>query len=478
MSAHTIHIPSFRGLDQYGDGANVDPRCAADCVNALTRQGVLQPMTQCRLLSGTLPGPIETLARLHRRWHTQDHDVLIAASGGQLYWMLPGGRYWKRMGMPWGWTQKSYQSNVWSCVAYEINPPDASAPVDVLLMSNAQDGMICVRGDTMAVSPVATPRKFGVIARHAERIWGGAIADDPDMLVYSAPYDPFSWAQNADHPEDGAGDVLQPSWDGDSFTALAPLGGQLIALKRTRVWRIYGSNPGEYVFSEQYGGGTPCFQTVAAHGTDLFMLGREGLMRYDGECVSPYRQSYARGVFERMNPAALSAACACVHRGVYYCALPLDGSPVNNAVLRYDTQEDTWLVREGVSVESFLSTEDALYFTSSATPGRVWLWQESEEGAAQPMRWVSPWLDLGMQSSLKGDVCLYLTSEGPEPVYLRVGLETEKRLRMKDVRLQGTRRIRFPGFGRRLRFVIESSPGVSFRLISGAEITLENEEDV
>ena len=477
MSAHTIHIPSFRGLDQYGDGVGIDPRYAADCVNALTRQGTLQPMTQCRLLSGTLPAPIETLAHLHRRWHATDHDVLIAASGGQLYWMLPGGRYWSRMGMPYGWTQESYQSNVWSCVAYEINPPGSDAPVDVLLMSNTLDGMICVRGDTMAVSPVATPRKFGVIERHAERIWGGAIADDPDMLAYSAPYDPFDWAQNSDYPADGAGDVLQPSWDGDSFTALKALGSQLIAIKRTRVWRIYGSNPGEYVFSEQFGGGTPCFATVAAHGTGLFMLGSEGVLRYDGECVSPYEPGYARRVFERMNPAALSSACACMHRGRYYCALPLDGSTVNNAVLRYDTQENTWLVREGVSVESFLSTGDALYFTSAQTPGRLWLWQEDEDGPVQPMRWQSPWLNLGMTSSVKSDACLYLTAEAPEPVVLRVGLETENRRRMKTVRLQGTRRIRFPGFGRKMRFFIESDAGASYRLTGGAEITLENEED-
>lgn len=474
----TIHIPSFRGLDQYGDGVGLDPRFATECKNALTVQGVLKPMAQCEVLPGALPAPVETLARLHRRWHAQAHDVLIAAAGGQLYWMLPGGHIWTQLGMPYGWPQERYQSSVWSCVTYEINPDDSDDPVDVLLMSNALDGMICVRGDTMAVSPVATPRKFGVIARHAERIWGGAIPNDPDMLVYSAPFDPFDWSQNDAHPEDGAGDILQPSWDGDSFTALTALGSQLIALKRTRVWRILGTNPGEYAFSEQFGGGTPCADTVAVDGTRILMLGREGVYQYDGESTAPYLQSYARRIFDRMNPDALHKSCACMFRGRYYCALPLDGSSINNAVIRYDTQENTWLVREGVKVESFLPTESELYFTSAETPGQVWLWHEDEAGRpAEGMRWVSPWLDLGAQSVRKGEVTVYLTVESEEPVYLTIGLETEKRIKHKTVCFQGTRRVRFPGYGRRVRLILESRPGASFSLMGGAELVMETDED-
>jgi len=475
---HTLHIPSFRGLNQYGDSTNIDLRYAADCTNALTAQGVLKPMTQCELLTGTLPAPVETLARLHRRWHASAHDVLIAAAGGRLYWMLPGGKAWTEMGMPYGWPQTKYQSSTWSCVTYEINPGDSDAPVDVLLMSNALDGMICVRGDTMAVSPVATPRKFGVIARHAERIWGGAIPNDPDMLVYSAPFDPFDWSQNDEHPQDGAGDILQPSWDGDSFTALTSLGSQLIALKRTRVWRIFGTNPGEYVFSEQFGGGTPCADTVAVDGTRLLMLGNDGVYQYDGESTAPYQQSYVRRIFDRLNPDALSKACACMYRGCYYCALPLDQSPVNNAVIRYDTAENTWLLRENLTVESFLPTESALYFTSAQTPGKVWQWHEDEPGLpAEAMRWQTPWIDLGTLTVQKGNLTLYLTVESQNPVYLTLSVETEKRVKKKTVCLTGTRRVRFPGFGRRIRLTVESEKGEPFALTGGLDLVMETDAD-
>lgn len=289
----TLRVPEFKGLMQYGDGVGIDPRYAMESENALTKDGVLRPVATCELLAAQLPAPIETLARLHRRYYAADNekDVLIAAAGGQLYWCLPDGTKWNPMALPATFLENKYKSSRWSCVTYEINPEDSVAPVDVLLMSNAEDGMICVRGDDLTVAQVETPKKFGVIERYAERIWGADIPDDPDMLVYSAPYDPFNWEANVEIPEDGAGDILQPSWDGDSFTMLKTFGSQLMAFKRTRVWRVLGTDPGEYTFKEQFGGGTQYERTVAVDVARILMLGREGLLQYDGESVYPYYQS-------------------------------------------------------------------------------------------------------------------------------------------------------------------------------------------
>ena len=296
----TSVIPEFKGLMQYGDGIGTDPRFATEARNVETFGGVLQPAAACQILVPSLDSPIETLARLYRRWHTSDNkEILIAASGGKLYSMLPSDDAWTELDFPEGLT--AYQSNVWSWVAYEINPEGATSPVDVLLMSNSLDGMIMVRGDDLTVSAVETPKKFGVIERYAERIWGGAIPDDPDMLVYSAPYDPTDWEADPDIPEDGAGDIQQPSWDGDSFTALRTFGSQLIAFKRTRVWRILGTDPGEYAFKEQYGGGATYEGTIAVDNERILMLGRKGIQIYDGLSVSPFQQEMCDEIWKRLN---------------------------------------------------------------------------------------------------------------------------------------------------------------------------------
>jgi hypothetical protein len=154
-------------------------------------------------------------------------------------------------------------------------------------------------------------------------------------------------------------------------------------MKRTRVWRVMGTDPGVYVFKEQYGGGTPCPHTVAVDHSRILMLGREGVCCYVGEMVIPFEQEFARKVIERITPEALSETAACLWKGTYYCALPLDGSAVNNAVLMFNTRENTWLLRNDVQAESFLPMEDALYFTSSQTPGCIWLWQEDCMAAGQ-----------------------------------------------------------------------------------------------
>ena len=484
QSGGTVRVPECRGLMQYGDGTGLDPRYAADCCNALTAQGVLKPMAPCVLLKPRTPAPIQTLARLYRRWYAPDdqHELLVAAAGGQLYWMLPEDERWTKLDLPHGWANQRYQSDVWSWAAYEINVEDRDAPVDVLLMSNAVDGMICIRGDTMAVSVIATPKKFGVIARYAERIWGGGIPDDPDMLVYSAPYDPYDWSANAEIPEDGAGDVLQPSWDGDSFTALTAFGSQLIAMKRTRVWRVLGTDPGTYVFKEQYGGGTPCPQTVAVDNSRILMLDRGGVCCYDGESVTPFQQECAGLIFERVNPRAISEAAACLWKGTYYCALPLDESPVNNAVLLFNTRENTWLLRTDVQVESFLPAQDALYFTSSSTPGCLWLWQEDcvKTRSAGPMRWVGGWHDLDARQVVKHDFRLYLCVDCPEETTLRLSVETENGEKSKLVRFfPGARQRCVPFYvrGRRFRLKLESEGDQPWQLLGGMQLEMETEEN-
>ena len=409
--------------------------------------------------------------------------------------MLPTATAWTQIALPTGWSGTGYGCNVWSWVSYEINPDGSESPVDVLLLSNATDGMVMLRGDTMAVSTVTTPKKFGVIERYAERIWGGAINDDPDMLVYSAPYDPTDWTANVEIPEDGAGDVLQPSWDGDSFTALRAFGSQLIAFKRSRVWRVLGTDPGEYAFKEQYGGGAPYCGTIAVATERILMLDKQGLVAYDGLAVQPFAQSYAKGVFRRMNVASLDQANACLWHGKYYLALPLNSATSNNAVLIYDTVEGTWLLREDVAVEAFLPTENDLYFTSASTPGRIWRWQENSwlTGSATTGRakWVTPWNDLGYRQISKGGFEVYVLCEVKQSATITVSIQTEKKTKTKTLTVAPLtadeisagkeykqKRLHFGGTGRRFRLIIEGpDTGVAWRLVGGVLTVVEIDPD-
>lgn len=491
----TMTIPQFLGLNQYGDEINGDNRYSPDAVNVETIGGVLQPAAACEVLTPELLLPIETLAILYRRWTSSpDKELMIAASGGNLYYMSVNGTEWTRLTMPSGVT--AFQSNVWSYATYEINPEGSTAPIDVLLISNASDGMYMIRGDNLTVQAIPTPKRFGVIARYAERIWGGAIPDDPDMLVYSAPFDPTDWEADQEVPEDGAGDIQQPSWDGDSFTALHQFGSQLIAFKKTRVWRVLGTDPGEYAFKEQYGGGAPYEKTIAIDTERILMLTDQGVVVYDGLAVNPFQQEMCKDFFAAMNHSALDKASACLWRDKYYLSVPMGNSLINNAVLVYNTLERTWLYRADVSVERFLPSEDCLYFTSSTTPGKLWKWHEDSwtygHATAEPIRWVTPWMDFGRKDIVKGSHELYVLVEIQDaPVSLNFTIQSEKKKKTKKYtikpltvhqvaknRSEKQKRIHFGGSGRRFRLIIEADANQPvWRIQSGLLLKSEIDPD-
>lgn len=492
-----VFLSAFAGLQQYGPGLDGDIRFAVEEKNVETPAGVLQPQAAPTILPYSFTGKIETLAHLYRRWYSgpQEKDVLVAATEGKLYYLTSNMSNWAQLPFPSG--VSSYQSNVWSWVSYEINPEGSTASVDVLLLSNALDGMIMVRGDNFTVSKVNTPKNFGVIERYAERIWGGAIPDDPDMLVYSAPYDPTNWEADPDIPEDGAGDINQPSWDGDSFTALRAFGSQMIAFKKHRVWRVLGTDPGEYVFKEQFGGGTPYYNTVAVDTERIFMAEKDGLAVYDGLAVNPLFRQELEDLWRTLNPDAMDQMCAALFRQRYYLAFPVGESTVNNALLIYNIADGTLLYNEGISIESFLATEDTLYATSSTLPGKVlqinWDSWVTGEASGEATRWVTPWMTFNRQDIKKGGFEIYFQPEVQDsPVTLSFSIQTEKKVKTKKYTVQPLtvieknnnknykmKRLHFGGSGRRFRMIIETAAGSTapWRLIGGVQIRAETDPD-
>jgi hypothetical protein len=539
-----VWIPAFLGLRQQDESLNTDIRFATDVLNVETPNGVLQPHAAAQEVFGTFEGKkIETLARFYRRFYT---------GTGSKHWMIcavDGKIYYTQEGSNFGWKQIPYESdfasNVWSWCTYEINPVGLGHSVDVVLMSNALDGMIMItppdrfatwedvvvktwgeiyydpdEGETPSFTPgtmtwddvlhadetrwtietVTTgDYKFSVIERYAERIWGGGIPEHPDRLVYSRPYDPTNWdgPGQDEQPEDCAGEIDQPSWDGDSFTALKAFGNQLIALKEHRVWRVYGTNPGEYVFSEQYGGGAPFFNTIAVDGERIYMADINGLSVYDGMSVQPFQRKLIEPLWRQINRAAMDQMCAVLFQNRYYLAVPMGTSTVNNAMIVLNLEEGSILYYDDLDIESMLSTPDAIYGTSSSVPGKVldlkynsWITGQASGGAT---KWISPWMDFGYKRIQKGGFDLYLTPEVQnDPVTLKISIQTEKKTKSKEYTVlpltaeqrlankeHRNKKLHFGGAGRRFRVIIETEEGIAapWRLIGGLQIVVETDPD-
>jgi len=543
----TVRLDRFLGLQQTEDGMNTDIRYASEVLNVETPEGVLQPHAGYDLMDGDFQNRVETLARFTRRWYTGigSKEWLVCAAGGKLYARQEHDTIgWLEIVLP--ETVTAYQCNVWSWVTYEINELVSDNPIDVLLMSNAEDGMIMIIPpdrlsiwqdalemtwnnpnnetweyeytpkwtirtiDTRAnrLDDNEVPKKFGVIERYAERIWGGAIAGEPDMLVYSASYNPTDWrsypyydpdnpACDPDdpttwvgEPEDGAGSIQQPSWDGDSFTALKAFGNQLIAFKEHRVWRVTGTDPGQYVFIEQYGGGAPFPNTIAVDVERILMADNGGLSKYDGMSVTEYGRKQIKRIWDTVNKAALDQMCGCLFKNRYYLSVPVGNSTVNNALVVLNNEEGTALYYRDMNIESLLPTNEELYATSSTLPGRVLVlgydsWKLGKSSGAAT-RWVTPWMDFGHKQIQKGGFDMYIMPEvQDDAVTLKISIQTEKKTKQKEYTIQPTekehryKRIHFGGAGRRFRIIIETEAGSTapWRLLGGLQLTVETDPD-
>lgn len=508
----TVQIDSFSGFNQSAGDRGMALRYAVDGENFCTTGGMLRSMDGGREhIAAALDAPIGTLMLLYRRFRTSENDefhnepeILIAAAGDKVY-----ARPLDKAGELFSeWTEihSGITNDVFDYVTYEtstywtlegkrVDPKTEGAievtaenPIDVLIMTNADDGMFIVYGDSLEVVPykvqpssTTVEKRFGVLTRHAERIWGAAIPDQPDMLMYSTPYEPLNWEQNDEYPEDGAGDVQQPSWDGDSFVALRTYGSYLLAIKRNRIWRVTGTNPGEYYFKEQFGGGTIVENTVIVYNDYMFLLSFDGLMMYDGTAVQPFRQPYIQDIMKRVNWQKAKSAVAAMRGTVYCLALPMDGSDINNAVLEYDTAEQTFNLRLGVYVSSFLPYENILYYTDSRPAdggfaGRVM--KLDGQGAPLAMRYVSAYQDLGYKSITKSGFEVYLLAE--TRMQISVGIRTEKKLKTRNVQLEAgkAKRVRLNVAGRSFRLELNVKPmDTAWRLNGGMQINMELDAD-
>ena len=553
-----VWIRRFGGLSQADISLNPNFDNAAEAENVETPNGVLQPMASCPLSIGDFTGRVETLASFHRRWYTGSgsKNWYVCCSSGKFYFRQEGALGdWIEIDLPSG--VSAFTNSVWSWVTYEINPENSTDTVDVLLMSNADEGMIMIippdrpstwgdwtaqtwgylqdmtwmRVNTNAwhILRVDTENyKFGVIERYGERIWGGDVAGNPDMLVYSRPYDPTDWTPpgSDEQPEDGAGSIQQPSWDGDKFYALKRFGDQLLAFKKHRIWRVVGLSPGEYAFQEQFGGGTEYFNTIAVDNERVLMCTADGLNVYDGMSTNPYARKNVELIWKTINRGAMDQACATLFKNRYYLAFPTGDSEVNNAMLVYNFDENTILYYSDFYIEALMPTDEILYATSSTAPGKILQinydsWTVGK-ASGEKTRWVSPWVDFGHKGIVKGGFDFYFTPEvQDEKVMLTISVQTEKKTKYKHyivyplnvvnpdpftwefvskktweeiaIDTWGTyagktdvvtrhfkqKKLHFSGTGRRFRVIIETAQGVTapWRLIGGIQMVVETDPD-
>ena len=486
-------IPTPKGVWQAAGDTNIGTDYAYDAQNVRTERGLLaSAYGTSRALPAIADGedaaPIETLTRFYRRTRPEDADVFVAAAGGALYTYTMGTQ---------GWVLRAdgFQSNKWSYVTYEA--AENGETVDILIMSNEQDGMVAVYGSdlrvekkTLTIGDAYADVKFAVLGRYAERIWGTGATGYPDSVFYSRPYDPFNWTSVAETPELGGGVINQPTWDGDSFISLVTFGGYLIAGKRNTFFEIRGTDPQSFTITQAYGTDGPVQErTICTDKVSMFFLSQSGIGMYDG---STLRLLSRDALYETMrmraeSSLALATACVCDH--VYYLALAVKDNPgdviqENNVVVEYDTERGTFMLRRGVRVKDFYALGGVVYYTDALNPYEVYVYNDKSAGGYldAPMEcvWQTPWLDLGKEF-MKRDFVLRFTADADEDdTPIEWTIETNRREKTRVAMLQRARkdyRVKIQLSGTRVRLRLRSAAKpVLWRIYGGVQIDFSLDE--
>ena len=387
-----------------------------------------------------------------------------------------------------------------------VRVQSAEAPMDCLLMTNAQDGMYCIYSllDTgelkiarVPVMPDGTTQEicFGALARYAERIWGTAIDTDPDKLMYSAPYDVFNWEQYNDVPENGAGDIQQPNWDGDKFVAIKQFGSNLLAIKQHAIWRITGTNPSEFNMRKQYGEGTIAEDSLVVNGAYAYMLTDDDVKVYDGSSTQHYRYAWVKDFLSGLmtDEASLHSIIGRMVQDRYVLQIRHDYE--DHIFLIFNVVEGTVNVcqSEGATaLETFGEELYGLYPESTydsegdVTGTYVQLGKFlTDQGEQFDVEWVSAWIDLGLKHVIKSGFLLYLMFDcegNPQNATINptVTMMSEKKVKEKTVVMPYNRvkRIRLNANGRQFKLKLNiPAQSKEWKISTGIQIYLEYDAD-
>ena len=386
------------------------------------------------------------------------------------------------------------------------------APMDCLLITNAEDGMWCIYApldvNTLSIAYVpiqpygeTVEVKFGAIARYAERIWGTSIDTDPDKLMYSAPYDVFNWEQFDDQPDDGAGDIQQPNWDGDKFVAIKQFGSSLLAIKGHAIWRITGMTPSEFVMKKQYGEGTIAEDTFVVNGAYAYMLTDDDIKTYDGNTTRHLRYGYVKDYLQYTDLSGMSPAL--IGRMVqdsYILQIP--HRVMGNLFVIYNSAEGMFNVCESEGATALETFGEELYGLYPETYTRPNGHEEddtlpangeylqfgkflTDSGEQFDAYWESCWSDLGLKHVVKSGFVIYLmfdriNSPDNATISPTVTVHTEKKSKSKTVTMSynKVKRIHVSVAGRQFKLAI-SIPKQSYewKISTGIQIYVEYDAD-
>jgi hypothetical protein len=439
--------------------------------------------------------------------HAKSETILLASAPREIYIYdeNSNGRPWENIIM-----FDEPVSGSWSFINYEGLNPDSEHPkelTDIVFFTNANVGseIIYLRNGNYerAMTP-KTPANFGVVTQYNERIFGTAALDNPDRIWYSAPFAPENWELNNEIPEDGAGFIDYPTWDGDSFIALVPFGADLLAFKRNSLCVLSGTYPGEYTIYKAFGTEGPVAKdTICVYRNMVFFLTTNGIGMYDGSSIRTISRDAIYHITRMLNTNNTDVAKAVIHDGIYMCAVNLGLTDDDNpdSVIEYDIERGTYMLRTGFSVAAWCNYKSVehgdivLMADNNDKESFIYALGIDEENTydGKPIHsvWESPFTDAGHKDAIKSAFRIYTLIEDLsvsfgdnllQPLLVDFNITTERKTKTKKLKAQKFYEEKkkmlsksVSNKGRQFKWKIESD--IPFMIQTGIQVQAELDSD-
>ncbi len=443
MAETKISFPVFMGIEQSAE--EIPLSLSPNAQNVDTRKGTLRRCKGYAPYSDfALDQPIVGLLKFHKRSNSGYEEILIASTHSALYCLGQNG---------WTKIQQGRNGGKYSYINYMLGEDD------VIFMSNGVD--FPVKWDGTTAQELGQLPRFSCITLHFERMWGAGVPNEPDRIYYSVAFDP----QDFTTPEQ-SGFIDIPTFDGGSVIAVKTIFNEVVVFKSDCVFRVFGTYPGTYQIDKIYGiVGPVAKDSIVSTGSRVFFLSRQGLCLYDGNQTVPFASLKIRDLMSRINPTYVKNAVGVFYDNIYLIALPMDDNQVNNAVIEYDTVKNTFMLKYGLRVDSFLEYGQKLLISNGT--GVVYEYNKGDTFGGEPIHalWETPFMDLGFAGSKKELLRMETHGCGGN---LKLSWFLDSKVKEKLMCLKPTlryKRTRMYGKGRRIKFRFENVEGGDFEIL-------------
>ncbi len=301
-----------------------------------------------------------------------------------------------------------------------------------LYVVSPQNGMAWMDGSTWSTTFVGTPPPGSMLETHAEKIWTAGVLATPSVIFYSRS----ATAGNPEYARD---------WTTGSGSALVGKGGRITALRSLKnVLYVFKTDSVYYLSSFDSSGAYPIpifteFSVTAGCvnkdcavlvENDIWFLTPKLEIRSLGSAENflgdprTYDVSLAiKRYLQQLDPDQSGATMSYFNK-VLKISLKTIGSPVNNLVLTYDTNDQNFQIDRLASAKLYVSTAKQRFFSEDGQSGT--LYKDSigytQNGSSFSWNGKTVMMDLGqpkMQKRLRY-ITIYLGRSLEQTVYIKL----------------------------------------------------------